>query len=224
MIVTLDGPAGAGKSSTARLLAERLGFAFLDTGAMYRCVTLRCLQRGIDLTDEQAIANIANGLSIEFDDDRVLLDGEDVTDLLRTPDVTRAIRPIADNPDVRRRMVRLQRAWARDRDLVTEGRDQGTVAFPSAECKIFLTASPEERARRRVSQLEAAGEIADFDDILAQQTQRDHEDTQRAIGGLKVAEDAVSFWTDGLSEEEVLTQLVELVHSRDPRFSARQID
>jgi cytidylate kinase len=217
MIVTMDGPAGAGKSSIARMLAKRLGYDFLDTGAMYRCVTLRCLQLNIDLKDEQAIAQAADCMSIQFENDQVFVDGIEVTDRLRSNQVTQSIRPIADNLAVRNSMIRFQRHWAGTRDVVTEGRDQGTVAFPNAECKIFLTASPEERARRRVSQLLSIGETVDFQDVLAQQAQRDWEDTQRAVGGLKVASDAVIFETDGLSEGEVLERLVKLVHSRDRR-------
>ncbi len=220
MIVTMDGPAGAGKSSIARLLAQQLGFDFLDTGAMYRCVTLQCLRSRIDLKDEQAITQVADSMSIQYENNRIFIDGLEVTDLLRTNQVTQSIRPIADNQAVRRSMIRFQRDWAGTRDIVTEGRDQGTVAFPSAECKIFLTASPEERARRRVSQLLAIGEIVDFQDILAQQAQRDWEDTQRDVGGLKAAPDAIIFETDGLKEEEVLDRLVKLVHSRDSRRTA----
>jgi CMP/dCMP kinase len=215
MIVTMDGPAGAGKSSIARLLAKRLGYDFLDTGAMYRCVTLRCLQLKIDLHDEQAIAQVADSMSITFENDKVFIDGIEVTDQLRTQQVTQSIRPIADNQSVRNSMIQFQRRWAGTRDVVTEGRDQGTVAFPTAQCKIFLTASPEERARRRVAQLLAMGETADYQDILAQQAQRDWEDTRRAVGGLKAAADAILFETDGLSEEEVLDRLVNLVRSRD---------
>ncbi len=221
MIVTMDGPAGAGKSSMARLLANRLGYAFLDTGAMYRCVTLRCLQLKVDLDDPQAIASVADSMSIQFKDDRIFLDDQDVTHLLRTHEVTGAIRPIADNQAVRSSMVQFQRAWAGTRDVVTEGRDQGTVAFPLAECKIFLTASADERARRRVAQLEATGEVADFDDVLTQQTQRDFEDTHRVFGGLKAAPDAIIVHTDGLSEDDVLSQLVKLVHSRDHRHACQ---
>ncbi len=214
MIVTMDGPAGAGKSSLARQLAQRLGFAFLDTGAMYRCVTLACLQRMIDLNDKEAIAQLAESISIELDGERALIDGQDVSDQLRTPEVTGSIRPIADNQFVRKQMVRLQQVWAGNRNIVTEGRDQGTVAFPMAECKIFLTASPEERAKRRVAQLEAQGRLTDYNAILAQQSQRDFEDTSRVVGGLKAAPDAVHFHTDGMSEEEVLTRLEELVRVR----------
>ena len=211
MIVTMDGPAGAGKSSLARMLAQRLGFAFLDTGAMYRCVTLSCLERRISLEDAEAIAQVAESISIVFDGERTLVDDQDVTDRLRTPEVTNAIRPIADNQIVRKQLVRLQQAWAGSRNVVTEGRDQGTIAFPMAECKIFLTASPEERAKRRVAQLEAQGVNANCDEILAQQTQRDDEDIGRVVGGLKAAPDSIHVHTDGMSEEEVLKRLEELV-------------
>jgi cytidylate kinase len=214
MIVTMDGPAGAGKSSLARQLARVLGYEFLDTGSMYRAVTLHCLKQGIALSDEQAVAKAAAGLDLAFEGDRVSLNGEDVSAGIRTAEVTKAIRPVADNQQVRRRLVEIQRGWAGERDVVTEGRDQGTVAFPHAECKIYLTASPEERARRRVAQLAAQGVIADFEEILRLQTIRDDEDIQRSEGGLKAAADAIYVHTDGMSEAEVLARLVELVQSR----------
>ncbi len=211
MIVTIDGPAGAGKSSVARRLAQELGFSFLDTGAMYRCVTLLCLRREIPLTDRETVASISSQIRIALDGERVLIDNEDVSDAIRTPEVTRAIKAIADNIQVRAAMVQAQRRWIAGKQAVTEGRDQGTVAFPDAECKIFLTASPEERARRRVIQLQEAGLEADFDAILQQQNQRDEEDMNRPTGGLKPAIGAETVWTDGMSEAEVLSALLELV-------------
>lgn len=214
MIVTIDGPAGAGKSSVARRLAEELGFHFLDTGAMYRCVTLACLQRQIALEDTESVATIAENVQIERVGDRVLLDGVDVTQDIRKPLIAQSIKSIADNLAVRRAMVELQRRWCQHRDAVTEGRDQGTVAFPDAECKIFLTASSEERARRRLNQLLDAGIDADLDEILRMQNERDENDMRRAAGGLRAAEDAVTVFTDGLSEQAVLARLIELVRSR----------
>jgi len=214
MIVTMDGPAGAGKSQLARLLAARIGFDFLDTGAMYRCVTLACLEREIPIDDPTAAADCALSLDIQFSDASVLLDGVDVSHRIRTPEVTSAIRSIADNPLIRERLVELQRVWAGARDVVTEGRDQGTVAFPNAPCKIYLTASPQERARRRASQLAREGIQADLNSVLRQQNQRDLEDTSRAFGPLRAAPDAIHVFSDGLTEDETLDRLVEIVEAR----------
>ncbi len=220
MIVTIDGPAGAGKSSVARRLADELGFAFLDTGAMYRCVTLACVRRGIDLADQASVATLASEIEIALEGDCVYLDSEDVTDEIRSLDVTARIKEVADNIAVRQAMVDAQRRWTIGRDAVTEGRDQGTVAFPHAQCKIFLTATPEERAKRRVQQLLSAGRNANFDQILAQQNLRDQHDMQRATGGLKKADDAETVWTDGLSEAQVLHRLIELVRNKQQSLSS----
>src|SRR6478672_1636731 len=176
MIIAIDGPAGAGKSSIASRLAERLSFAFLDTGAMYRAVALAALRSSLGAQDEEAIAALADNLTIEFDGKRTLLDGEDVSTAIRTVEVSAAVHLAADNIAVRRRLVELQRGIASGRDIVTEGRDQGTVAFPNADCKIFLTASREERARRRRDELIARGENVTYDEILFQQDDRDQRD------------------------------------------------
>ena len=149
MIITIDGPAGAGKSTVARALARRLGFRFLDTGAMYRAVALAALRRGLDWDAPDDLARLARKLDIRMVSERILLDGEDVTEAVRTSDVTAVTRYAADNPQVREFLVELQRKLAGTDNVVTEGRDQGTVAFPHAECKIFLTASREERWCRR---------------------------------------------------------------------------
>ncbi|MFY8199065.1 MAG: (d)CMP kinase [Pirellula staleyi] len=216
MIVTIDGPAGSGKSSVAKRLASEIGFCFLDTGAMYRCVTLACLRKKMDLGQLQDVANLARQVHIEMFEDHVVLDGEDVSDAIRTPTVTTSIRAIADNVAVRECMVAAQRRWAAGRDAVTEGRDQGTIAFPDAECKIFLTATPEERARRRVSQLLELGVNVSYEEVLEMQNQRDHQDTQRESGGLKPATDSIMVWTDGMTEDEVLRNLVAIVESKRP--------
>ena len=146
MIITIDGPAGSGKSTAARALAERLGFQFLDTGAMYRVVTFVCLREQIDLHDEPAVSARAGHISIRFDGSRVFANDEEVTDAIRTVQVTQGTSIVAVNSNVRGLLTSLQRQAAVGLDIVTEGRDQGTVAFPDAECKFFLTASPEERA------------------------------------------------------------------------------
>jgi cytidylate kinase len=214
MIVTIDGPAGAGKSSIARRLAERLGFQFLDTGAMYRAVALAALRQGLGTSDAEKIAQLAETLAIEMRHEKTLLNGEDVSAAIRTSEVSAAVYLAADNVAVRRRLVELQRQIADDRDTVTEGRDQGTVAFPQAECKIFLTASPEERARRRHGELAARGEPITLDDVLAQQADRDRRDAARPVGALAKAPGAVEFWTDGLSPEEVVERLERIVRER----------
>lgn len=221
MIVTIDGPAGAGKSSVAKQLARKIGFEFLDTGAMYRCVTLACIRKQIDFSDLNGVAEIARTVRIELVQAKVFLDAEDVSQEIRRPSITQSIRAIADNASVREALVALQRRWTEGRDVVTEGRDQGTVAFPNAECKIFLTATPEERARRRVGQLIELGIDADYSEILAHQNQRDTYDTQRAAGGLKAASDSVAVWTDGMTEDQVLQCLIEIVQGKQAAISGK---
>lgn len=221
VIVTIDGPAGAGKSSVAKRLAKEIGFDFLDTGAMYRCVTLACQQRNVPLTRYDEVGKVARDVQIELRGNRVFLDGEDVSHEIRRPSITQSIRPVADNTSVREAMVAIQRIWTEGRNVVTEGRDQGTIAFPNAECKIFLTATPEERARRRVGQLIELGMDADYTEILDLQNQRDSHDTQRASGGLKAASDSITVWTDGMSEDQVLESLIEIVQSKQLAISGR---
>ncbi len=214
MIVTIDGPAGAGKSSAARALAARLGFEFLDTGAMYRAVTLAAMRRGLDWSRPGELAELACGLKIDIDDRRVWLDGEEVTDAIRTSDVTSLVYHAANNERVRAQLVELQRRAAYGKNVVTEGRDQGTVVFPDAECKIFLTATPEERARRRMDDLAARGERIAFDTVLADQTLRDRRDAERSCGPLVKAEDAVELVTDSLTPDEVVRRLESIVRAR----------
>lgn len=214
MIVTIDGPAGAGKSSIARRLAERIGFQFLDTGAMYRAVALAALRKGLGAGQESEIARLAERLDMEMAHERVFLDGEDVSAAIRTSEVSAAVYLAAENVAVRRQMVDLQRQIAASRDTVTEGRDQGTVAFPHAECKIFLTASPLERARRRHAELMERGEAATLAEVLALQEERDRRDTVRPVGALLKAPDAVEVCTDGLTPEQVLDRLEEIVRSK----------
>jgi cytidylate kinase len=211
MIVTIDGPAGAGKSSAARSLAQRLGFHFLDTGAMYRAVTLAAHERGVNLQDADALEALADSLHIEVSDNAVLVDGRDVTRAIRTFHVTTDTRYAADHPAVRARLVELQRASAAGKDVVTEGRDQGTVVFPHAECKIFLTASEEVRAHRRYDDLLTRGEQVTYDDVLEKQHDRDELDRTRPVGALIKAADAIEVDTDGLTHEQVVECLLEIV-------------
>jgi len=214
MIITIDGPAGAGKSTVARALARRLGFRYLDTGAMYRAVALAGLRRGLEWERPESLAQLARQLKIELVEDRVLLDGEDVTEPVRTSEVTAVTRHAADNPQVREHLVSLQRAAAAGQDVVTEGRDQGSIVFPNAERKIFLTASPGQRARRRLGDLEAQGEAKPLDEVLGDLNRRDQQDASRPVGALVQPPDAVEVNTDGLSVDEVVDRLESLVRRR----------
>ncbi|HEY7154102.1 MAG TPA: (d)CMP kinase [Gemmataceae bacterium] len=204
MIITIDGPAGAGKSSAARTLAQRLGFEFLDTGAMYRAVALAARRAGLDLRDESALAALVASLRLEMPPGgRVLLDGEDVTSLIRTREMTAATGAVADSPAVRRRLVQMQRTIAAGRNMVCEGRDQGTLVFPDAACKFFLNADPVERARRRQREMAGRGESVELEQILRDQEARDRRDAARDLAPMKPAEDAVSLDSTGLGPEQV---------------------
>jgi cytidylate kinase len=214
MIVTIDGPAGAGKSSAARELARRLGFRFLDTGAMYRAVTLAAKERGLDLADAARLAELVGEICVELDGEHVLLDGRDVTREIRSFEITTSIQYAADNPAVRAQLVAWQRQAAHGFDFVTEGRDQGTVVFPDAECKIFLTADEDERAQRRYRDLVSRGEQVTFDEVLHAQHLRDERDRTRNVGALVKANDAIEVSTNGLSPAEVVARLEEIARSK----------
>jgi cytidylate kinase len=213
MIVTIDGPAGSGKSTAARGLAQRLGFDFLDTGAMYRVVAEECLRRAVAPDGEEA-GHIAATVAIDFAGGRVLADGRDVTAAIRTPDVTRAASLVAMNGDVRRAMADQQRRYARGRNVVTEGRDQGTFVFPKAECKFFLVANAEERARRRHREMARHHAGVPLEDVLDQIHERDRRDETRDVAPLKPASDAVRIDTTDLSTGDVLDRMEAVVRSR----------
>ena len=203
MVIAIDGPAGAGKSSVARAVAAELGFTYLDSGAMYRSVALAALERQLDLDDGEALGALAAGLGIGFDGRRVLLDGEDVGDAIRVPAVTAAASRVSVHPQVREAMVARQRDLIAAGRYVAEGRDIGTVVSPEAPLKVFLTASDEERARRRAAE---TGE--DFESVLDAQQRRDERDTGREHGALRAAADAVELDTTGLGLEEVVGRVV----------------
>jgi len=216
MIVTIDGPAGVGKSTAARQLAERLGFDFLDTGAMYRAVALSCLERDWAADDHDLSARAAAIVRIEALSGHVLCDGRDVSGSIRTPEVSHAASIVAQNPEVREALVQQQREVASGRDIVSEGRDQGTIVFPDAECKFFLTADPRERAIRRQIELERAGHSIDIEELIRIQKERDDRDEMREIAPLRPAADALIVDTTHRTPEQVLEHLVQVVHARHP--------
>ena len=223
MIIAIDGPAGSGKSSVAKAVAGRLGFYYLDTGAMYRAVAFRALVRGIPLTDEAGVAAIATAETIEFAHEpgdplpsRVLIGGEDVTEAIRTPEVDDAVSPVARLASLREAMVAQQRHLASGSDIVVEGRDIGTVVFPDAEIKVFLTASSQERARRRAAQQAARGGPVDTRDVRSAIDRRDTADSTRAHSPLAAAVDAVEIDTTDLSFDEVVARIAGLAESARP--------
>jgi CMP/dCMP kinase len=220
VLVAIDGPAGAGKSTVARALARELGFTYLDSGAMYRCVALAALRRGGGKLPEQegALGGLARAITIELRNGApeaqqtasgsVVLDGHDVSDAIRMPDVSEAASFVAADPAVRAALVAKQRALIDAGDWVAEGRDIGTVVAPDAELKVFLTADPRERARRRAAEMGA-----DVETVLAEQTMRDERDTARVHSPLQAAADAVVLDTTGLAVEEVVGQIAGLVRA-----------
>jgi cytidylate kinase len=219
VVVAVDGPAGTGKSSVSRGLAHALQARYLDTGAMYRIVTLAVLRAGIDPADQAAVGAISSTvkLSVGFDpdEDRSYLDGEDVSSEIRGDEVTQAVSAVSSVPTVRTRLVGLQRTLADGPgSVVVEGRDIGTVVLPDADVKFFLTASPETRARRRNDQNVAAGLPDDYDGVLVDVRRRDHLDSTRAVSPLRAASDALVVDTSAMTEPEVIAYLLQLVKQR----------
>ena len=219
MIVSIDGPSGAGKSSVAKEVATKLGFSCLDTGAMYRCIALRVLRDGVSLDDVEKINQIASSCKIDFHHEqgnpspaKILLDGEDVSDAIRSSEVDCAVSPVSAMPEVREALVSQQRRIGSTGDYVVEGRDIGTVVFPHAEVKVFLTASNEARAHRRALQNMQRGiGLTDFDKVLADIVRRDEYDSSRSVSPLKPAKDAVLIDSSSLSIEEVVDWICSLV-------------
>ncbi|MBI2435013.1 MAG: (d)CMP kinase [Candidatus Hydrogenedentes bacterium] len=217
-IVAIDGPAGAGKSSSARTVAEKLGFAFLDTGAMYRAATWWALHQHVDLEDPEALVESTRRMELQMEDTpkgtRVLVNGHDVSDAIRTPEVTRVIFRLDQNSAVRRQLVELQRRFGERQPTVAEGRDIGTVVFPKAKCKVFLDASIEERAQRRARQLEEKGAKVDLEQLRAEIHERDEKTRNRADSPLRPAEDAVILDTTNLTFDAVVDEIVRLAREK----------
>lgn len=211
MIIAIDGPAGAGKSTVTRQLAKRLDYMFLDTGAMYRAVTLVALENEIPLDDSQRLAEIARSINLRFDGDTVFIDGQDKSKEIRTQEVTRKIKLVADAVEVREHLVALQRRIAATGDFVSEGRDQGTVAFPNADCKIFLTASTRARAIRRALQLKESGKNVTVEEVVSDMIIRDYNDENRPVGRLLKADDAIEVNTDNKTIDDVVDELEQIV-------------
>ena len=222
MIITIDGPAGAGKSTIAKLLARRLTeklgktFEYLDTGSMYRAVTLLGIRSEVDWQRPEQIEQLAEGAEVGIVDGRTLLNGEDITEAVRLPEITEKIRAVVDNSVIRQAMVEQQRNIAQTfllagKGLVTEGRDQGTVVFPDADCKFFLTATPEERTKRRLGELQQRGIVGDFDEIYRQITERDERDAARLVGPLCEPPGAHRVVSDGMTIDEVVEHMSAII-------------
>ncbi len=211
LIITIDGPAAAGKSTVARALARRLGFDYLDTGAMYRAAAWKAMAERVDTSDPAGLARVAAEAKIEFvhdgDTQRVLCDGRDVTEQIRTPEVTANVRHVADHPAARAALIQQQRKFARGRNLVAEGRNQGTDVFPDADVKFYLEASLEARAARRLEDLEALGAAETMEEVRRQIACRDNADRSRPVGFLRQSDDMILIDSTNLSAEEVVLQM-----------------
>jgi cytidylate kinase len=218
MVVAIDGPAGAGKSTVAREVASRLGYTYIDTGAMYRAVAALSLRQGLPIDDEAGLADLARSAQFEFRTDgatqRLFVNGEDFTETVRTPEATELSSPVSAVSGVRRALVEAQRTMAAGCSVVMEGRDIQTVVFPGADVKIYLDAHPYERARRRHVELAAGGVAVDFDEVLEDIETRDSRDSSRADSPLRAAPDAIVVDTTDMSLDQVIERVLEIVSSK----------
>lgn len=213
-VIAIDGPSGAGKGTVSRALARALGLRYVDTGAMYRAVGWKAAALGLPLDDDGAVGRVAESASLDLSGDHVIIDGEDVTRAIRTPAVDRAAASVARLPGVRAALVARQRALGHEGGVVMEGRDIGTVVFPDADVKIYLDASPEERARRRASDPAHSGVPTAVSEVASLLTERDRLDSTRAVSPLYAASDAEVVDTTGLSVEQVVAHVLDIVRSR----------
>ncbi|QIA76387.1 (d)CMP kinase [Rodentibacter caecimuris] len=218
IIITVDGPSGAGKGTLCYALAEKLGYALLDSGAIYRVTALAALKSAVDLSDEFALAELAGNLDIQFvpqdGEVKILLNGENVSRLIRTQETADAASKIAVFPQVRAALLQLQRDFAKNNNLIADGRDMGTVVFPNAQIKLFLDASAEERAKRRYKQLQSKGISGNFAQVLAEIKERDFRDRNRGVAPLKPAEDALLLDSTTLSIDDVIAQAMAYIQQR----------
>ncbi|MDI6892770.1 MAG: (d)CMP kinase [Actinomycetota bacterium] len=217
MIIAVDGLAASGKSTVAKAVAKKMSYEYMDTGAMYRALTWKALEKKVDIFDEEALVRLANLTRIYFSNGgKVFVDGVDVTEEIRSPRVSNAVSIVSRVPDVRRIMVKQQRAAAKDKNVVVEGRDIGTVVFPEAEVKIFLTAVPRERARRRKVELEGKGHRMDVTTVEREIISRDRIDSTRPAGPLLKAPDAHVIDTTDKDVEQVVEEVLKLAHLAPP--------
>jgi len=218
-IIAIDGPSGAGKSTVAKLLAKRMRYTYIDTGAMYRAVALKAKEKGVRTEDESALARLASSLRIAFvgknGEDRVLCNGEDITEMIRSPDISLLASDISTKASVREILVGMQRKMGGGGGVVLEGRDIGTVVFPNAEVKFYLDADPQERARRRFEELIGKGISVSFEETLEEVVQRDRNDTSRSVSPLTKAPDAIVIDSTDLSVEEVLDRMAQSIRARE---------
>ncbi|MGL4510399.1 (d)CMP kinase [Cetobacterium sp.] len=213
-IIALDGPAGSGKSTIAKVIAKNFGLTYLDTGAMYRMVALYILENNIDFNNAADVENILNNIKVDIIDDKFILNGKDVSLEIRTPEVTKIVSPVSAIKAVRVKLVDLQREISKGKKVILDGRDIGTVVFPNADLKVFLVASPEERAKRRVKDYASKGITEDFETVLKDILERDHTDSTRKESPLKKAEDAIEVDTSFLNIEESVQAISNLIKEK----------